>query len=165
VTPTTIGADCVVKFHYTLTLEDGTVADSSDGGEPLEYLHGHDGIVPGLERQLAGKKAGDELQAVVPPGEGYGEYDPQAEQEVPRSAFPKGMELSPGMQFVTETRHGGQQPIWIKAVQAEAVTVTQNHPLAGRTLHFKVKVVSMRKASKEELQHGHAHGPGGHHHH
>jgi len=165
VSPIPIADDCVVTFHYQLTLEDGTVADSTRGGEAFAYLHGHHGIVPGLERQLGGRQAGDKLQIEVPPAEGYGEFDPAAEQQVPRAAFPEEHEPVVGMMFHTESRSGEPQPIWVKALSGDQVTITRNHPLAGRTLTFAVEIVGVRRAKPEELTHGHVHGPGGHHHH
>src|SRR5262245_6455308 len=94
-----IAKDLVVALHYQLTLDDGSIADSSFGGEPLHYLHGHGGLVSGLERQLTGRKPGDAFQATVPAAEGYGEFDPEAVHTVPRSAFPKNTALRPGMGF------------------------------------------------------------------
>jgi FKBP-type peptidyl-prolyl cis-trans isomerase SlyD len=161
---TNIQDGTVVELHYTLTLEDGSIVDSSEGAAPLAYLHGHGNIVPGLERQLTGRKTGEELEAVVPPAEGYGEFDPDGEESVPREAFPAEAELEPGMMFHTEDEAGNVQPLWVKDIEAETVMVTSNHPLAGRTLYFKVKIGTVRSASAEEIAHGHPHGPGGHHH-
>ncbi|MGE3172801.1 MAG: peptidylprolyl isomerase [Planctomycetota bacterium] len=162
--PDSIAKDAVVTIHYQLTLDDGTIADSSFGGEPLAYLHGHGNLVPGLERQLVGRKSGDTLEAVVPAAEGYGEFDPAAEQALPRSAFPKDVDLQPGMGFHTEDDHGNVVPLFVKQVGEQEVVVTQNHPLAGQRLNFKIEVLKVRKATKDELAHGHVHGPGGHHH-
>ena len=103
--PTAIAKDTVASIHYKLTLDDGSIADSSFDGDPLTYLHGHGNLVPGLERQLLGKKAGDKFEAVVPPAEGYGEYDPQAEHTYPRTAFPKDVELHVGMGFQIGRAH------------------------------------------------------------
>src|SRR5690606_29427890 len=89
----------VVTIHYRLTLDDGSIADESFGGEPLVYLHGAQNIVPGLERQLTGRQVGETCEVTVVPGEGYGEYDPAADQQVPRSAFPANVELHAGMSF------------------------------------------------------------------
>jgi FKBP-type peptidyl-prolyl cis-trans isomerase SlyD len=164
VQPIAIADGSVVTIHYTLTLEDGQIVDSSSGHEPLAYLQGHGNIVPGLEEQLLGRVAGDELEAIVQPADGYGEFDPEGEQQVPRDAFPKGARLDPGMMFHTEDDDGNVQPLWVKAVAGAEVTVTANHPLAGRTLHFKVRIVGVRKGTSEEIEHGHPHGPGGHHH-
>jgi FKBP-type peptidyl-prolyl cis-trans isomerase SlyD len=136
------------------------------GGDPLAYLHGHGNLVPGLERQLQGKKAGDKLDAIVPAAEGYGEYDPQGDQTLPRSAFPPDVEIQEGMGFHTEDDKGNPIPLWVKAVDTKAkqITITSNHPLAGQRLNFTIEILSLRSATKEELSHGHVHGPGGHHH-
>ena len=162
--PTSIAADAVVTIHYKLTLDDGSIADSSFDGDPLTYLHGHGNLVPGLERQLADKKVGDKFEAVVPPAEGYGEYDPQAEHTYPRTAFPKDAELHVGMGFHTQDKQGNTIPLFIRELKKDQVVVTTNHPLAGQRLNFSIEVVKLRKATHEELEHGHVHGPGGHHH-
>ncbi|MBL9076520.1 MAG: peptidylprolyl isomerase [Planctomycetes bacterium] len=154
----------VVTIHYRLTLDDGSIADESFGKEPLIYLHGARNIVPGLERQLTGRKIGDTCDVVVPPVEGYGEYDPAAEQSVPRTAFPPNVELQVGMSFQTRGRNGQPMPVWIRKMEAEQVVVTANHPMAGQQLNFKIEVVDVRRATPEEKKHGHVHGPGGHHH-
>jgi FKBP-type peptidyl-prolyl cis-trans isomerase SlyD len=155
----------VVSIHYTLTLDNGEVVDSSDGGDPLEYLHGASNIVPGLERQLAGLKVGDHLQAVVQPDEGYGDRDEDAIQRVPRNAFPTDVPIEAGMQFFAHLPEGGEQPIWVVEVDDETITVDPNHPLAGEVLNFAVDVAAIRAATPEELEHGHPHGPEGHSHH
>lgn len=155
----------VVTIHYKLTLDDGSIADNSFGGEPLVYLQGSHNIVPGLERQLAGKNVGDKLEVAVPAIEGYGEYDPTAEQTVPRGQFPPNMDLQVGMAFQTRARTGQVMPVWIRAIKGDQVVVSANHPMAGQTLNFSVEVVDVRHATKGEKQHGHVHGPGGHHHH
>lgn len=154
----------VVSIHYTLTLDNGEVVDSSDGGDPLEYLHGASNIVPGLERQLTGRAVGDRVNAVVQPGEGYGDRDEDAIQSVPRTAFPGDVAIEAGMQFFAHLPEGGEQPIWVVAVDDETVTVDPNHPLAGEVLNFAVEVTGIRAATEEEMEHGHPHGPEGHHH-
>lgn len=161
---TNIQKDSVARIHYQLTLDDGSVADSSFNSEPLAYLHGHGNIVPGLERQLLGKTAGDKFDAEVPCEEGYGQLDPNADQVVPRNAFPADVQLGVGMGFHGEDDQGRTVPLFIKAIDGEQVTITTNHPLAGQRLNFKVEVVEVRAATEEELQHGHVHGPGGHDH-
>ena len=108
----------VVTIHYRLTLDDGSIADQSFGGEPLVYLHGAQNIVPGLERQLAGKKIGDQCDVVVPANEGYGEYDPAAENTVPKSQFPEKVELQVGMAFQTRARTGQPMTVWVRAIRA-----------------------------------------------
>lgn len=166
VAPATIQDDTVVTLHYQLTLDDGSIADSSFGGDPLAYLHGHGNLVPGLERQLKGKKPGDKFEAQVPPAEGYGDYDPSADQTLPRSAFPPDVDIQAGMGFHTEDDRGNPIPLFVKEVKSggKEVVITTNHPLAGQRLNFRIEVVSVRAATKEEKQHGHVHGPGGHHH-
>ena len=154
----------VVTIHYRLTLDDGSIADDSFGGEPLTYLHGAHNIVPGLERELAGKKIGDTCECTVAPGEGYGEYDPTAEQTVKRAAFPPNTKIEAGMSFQTRGRNGQPMPVWVRSVKGDDVIVTSNHPLAGQSLHFKIEVKDVRRATAEEKKHGHVHGPGGHHH-
>ncbi len=157
-------ADKVVSINYTLTSSTGEVLDRSEDA-PLSYLHGHENIVPGLEKQIEGRKVGDSFTAVVLPKDGYGERDPRGQQEVPREAFPEGAEIEVGMQFAAEAEDGEEIPMWVRAVSTDSVTVDLNHPLAGETLTFEVEIVDVRDALPEELQHGHVHGPGGHHHH
>ena len=158
-----IGKDSVVHIHYTLTLDDGSIVDSSSGNEPLVYLHGHGNLVPGLERQLTGKRGGDKFAAVVEAADGYGEFDPDGEQRVPRDAFPADAQLEDGMQIYTEDPQGNVMPLWIKSILDDGITITSNHPLAGQRLNFQIEVVELREATPEELEHGHVHGPGGEH--
>lgn len=154
---------CVAYFHYTLTNDAGEVLDSSNGREPLPYLHGKGNIVPGLEKALAGKKAGDKLDVVVAPEEGYGPHIDSLVQVVPKSAFQGVENLEPGMQFQAESNMGPVSVV-VTNVDGENVTVDGNHPLAGETLHFSVEITQVRDATVEEVMHGHVHGVGGHHH-
>ncbi len=154
----------VVGIHYTLTLANGEEVDSSIGGEPLLYLHGQGNIVPGLESQLATRVVGDKLMATVPAKDGYGERQPDGLKTVPRTAFPKGTPLEPGMSFGVQNDDGQVVPVWIHKVDKAEVELDFNHPLSGEVLHFQVEVVSIRAATKDEVKHGHPHGPGGHHH-
>jgi len=153
----------VVTLHYTLRDEQGTVLDSSNGRVPLSYLHGKGNIVPGLEQALAGKSAGDKLEVTVRPEQGYGQRDDRLVQIVPRNRFTEGSELTPGMQ-VRATGSRGSRLVTIARIERDFVTVDGNHPLAGRTLHFSVEIAEVRKATHDEVSHGHVHGPGGHHH-
>jgi FKBP-type peptidyl-prolyl cis-trans isomerase SlyD len=159
-----IAHEKVVSIHYTLTNSEGTVLDSSSGGDPLAYLHGFGNIIPGLENALEGKASGDKLSVTVEPGEGYGERDERLVQAVPRTAFKGVTELAPGMQFQAQGPEGTRLVV-VTEVAEDVVTVDANHPLAGQTLHFEVEVSAVREATREELEHGHVHGPGGHHHH
>lgn len=152
-----IANDCVVAFHYTLTDDDGVEIDSSKGQEPLAYLHGHQGIIPGLEKELAGKTTGDAMKVTVQPAEGYGELSAELMQAVPREAFQGVDEIEVGMQFQAQGGEGQMQTVVVKEVTDETVTVDANHPLAGRVLHFDVSIESVREATEEELAHGHVH--------
>lgn len=159
-----VAEDVVVSIHYTLRGENREVIDSSDGGEPLVYLHGHGQIIPGLERELGGKGVGDSLKVEVSPEDGYGEYDPSLKINIERTQFPKGAQLEEGSMFELANDSGGSLVVRVVSLSDESVEVDGNHPLAGQKLFFDVSVVNLRKASAEELSHGHAHGPGGHHH-
>jgi FKBP-type peptidyl-prolyl cis-trans isomerase SlyD len=159
----TVAADKVVSIQYTLTADDGSELDRSEEGEPLEYLHGHHNIVPGLEGALDGKAVGDKVQVRVPPAQGYGERPGKA-QQIPRSRFPKDVPIEKGMQFFTQGPKGESIPVWITKVMGPTVTIDPNHPLAGETLNFDVEVIGVREPTAEELEHGHVHGPHGHDH-
>jgi FKBP-type peptidyl-prolyl cis-trans isomerase SlyD len=158
-----IARNKVVTIHYTLRDEQGTVIDSSGGRGPLAYLHGKGNIIPGLEQALAGKGAGDKLEVTIAPEQAYGVRDERLVQILPRSRFPESAEVAVGMQMRAS---GPQGPriVTVMKVERDFVTVDGNHPLAGRTLHFSVEVAEVRKATHEEVAHGHVHGPGGHHH-
>ena len=153
----------VVTLHYTLRDEQGTVLDSSNGRAPLTYLHGKGNIIPGLEQALAGKVAGEKLDVALAPEQGYGARDERLVQILPRSRLPEGTDVAPGMQLRADSPKGPRLVSVLK-VERDFVTVDGNHPLAGRTLHFSVEVAEVRKATHEEVSHGHVHGPGGHHH-
>lgn len=154
----------VVTIDYTLTDDQGNVIDSSKGGDPLAYIHGIGNIIPGLESALEGKKAGDALKVSVPPQEGYGERDDSMMQAVPRQMFETPEEIQVGMQFHTMTENGQPMVVTVVETSPETITVDANHPLAGQTLNFDVTIVEVRDATAEELEHGHVHGAGGHHH-
>lgn len=158
-----VAQDAVVSFHYTLRDEAGTTIDQSQG-EPLAYLHGHGQIVPGLERELTGRSAGEKLQVRVTPAEGYGEYDTRLLQQVPRAAFSGINGLRVGMALQAQTSGGDHATVVVKEIGPEFVTVDRNHALAGKALLFDVEIAEVRTASEEELAHQHVHGPGGHHH-
>jgi len=154
----------VVSIHYTLTNVDGDIIDSSEGSEPLSYLHGFGNIIPGLENALTGRKAGDRFTVSVAPAEGYGERDDGIIQSVPRNAFQGVDEIQPGMQFQAQSPEG-MQLVTVIGVEEDEVILDGNHPMAGLTLNFAVEITDVRDATHEELDHGHVHGPGGHHHH
>ena len=153
----------VVSIDYTLTDHDGVVIDTSQGREPLKYLHGTGALISGLEKELEGKKAGAKLDVVIKPEEGYGVRNEELLQKVPKEHFPTEPEIQAGMQFQA---NGPQGPILVTVINVNdtEVTVDGNHPLAGVLLNFKVEVKEVRDATEEEVSHGHAHGEGGHQH-
>ncbi len=153
----------VVTLNYTLTDNDGNVIDQSKDSS-FAYLHGANNIIAGLEKALHGKKAGDELNVCVLPHEGYGERDEAKTQRVPREMFPADTEIAPGMQFHAQGPNGETIMVTVTKVEDDAVTVDGNHPLAGIPLNFVVEIVEVRDATPEEVEHGHVHGSGGHHH-
>jgi FKBP-type peptidyl-prolyl cis-trans isomerase SlyD len=158
-----ITQDSVVTIHYTLRDDEGQVIDSSSSGEPLAYLHGHGNLVPGLERELTGKNTGDKLSVKVSPTDGYGEFDKALVQRVPRRALKGLKNINVGMRLHAQTPQG-PQAVTVTQIVGDMVTLDGNHPLADQTLHFDVQVVGVREATTEELEHGHVHGAGGHHH-
>ena len=158
-----IAHDQVVSIHYTLTDDEGEVLDSSAAGQPLAYLHGHGNLIPGLERELTGKNAGDKVQVKIAPADAYGEYDQALVQRVPRRALKGVPEVQVGMRLQAQTPEG-PRALTITQVAGDMVTLDGNHPLAGKHLNFVVEVAEVRAATSEELEHGHVHGPGDHHH-
>jgi FKBP-type peptidyl-prolyl cis-trans isomerase SlyD len=154
-----ISKNKVASIHYTLRDNQGTVIDSSEGREPLNYLHGAGNLILGMEEGLEGKSKGDKLKLKIEPSKGYGEKDDTLVQQVPRSAF-GGQEVKTGMRF--STNQGGV--VTVTKVGLDSITVDGNHPLAGVELNFDVEVMDVRNATQEEISHGHVHGPGGHHH-
>jgi len=153
----------VVKMHYKGTLSDGTVFDSSEGKEPLEFIYGVGMIIPGLEKGILGLKVGDKKKIEVASDEAYGPLNDQAVQVVPKSQFPADLKLEKGMQLMAQGPQGAI-PVVIADVMEEEIKVDFNHPLAGKDLVFEVEVTDVREATKEELEHGHVHGADGHHH-
>src|SRR5687767_11675027 len=144
-----IEKDKVVSIDYTLTGENGQVLDTSQGREPLAYLHGAGNIIPGLENALEGKNEGDQLNVKVPPDQAYGPRDERMVQPVPRTAFQGVDTIQPGMQFQAST-NAGPRLITVVGVEGDQVTIDANHPLAGATLNFDVTIRNVRDASAEE---------------
>lgn len=155
----------VVTMDYTLTDGNKQTLDSSEGKEPLAYLHGQGQIIPGLEKALEGKKAGESVQVSVPAAEGYGEKEDQKVIVIPRSQVQGVADLKIGMQLQAggEGESGGQV-VTVTKIGDDEVTLDANHPLAGVDLNFDVTIREVRDATEEETSHGHVHGPGGHHH-
>ena len=158
-----ITADRVVLIHYTLKDDAGNVIDTSAGAEPLAYIQGHGNLVAGLEKALEGKQEGSTVAVSVTPEEGYGKHDSHLIQRVPKRTLQSAGAIKKGMQFQGRT-DDGMRLFTVTAVIGDMVTLDGNHPLADKTLHFDVQVVSVREATSEELEHGHVHGAGGHHH-
>lgn len=151
-----IANNAVVAIDYTLRDTEGEVLDASPEGQPLQYLHGAGNIIPGLEKALEGKVAGDDVDVSIPPADAYGERDERLQQDVPKSMFEGVEQIEAGMRFQAQTQ-SGPQVVTVAAVTGDQVTVDANHPLAGQTLNFKVKVSDVRAASDEEIEHGHVH--------
>jgi len=159
-----VADDVVVTLEYLLTLDDGEEIDRSDEQEPLQFLQGHGQIVPGLERELYGMRIGDAKQVTVEPSDGYGELDPEDVDTVSREIFPEGLDLFVGQSLnLRDADSGKLMQASITEINEETVVLDFNHPLAGETLLFDVKVTDLRPATSEELAHGHAHGAGHHH--
>ena len=158
-----IAKHTVASIDYTLTDDSGQVIDTSTGKGPMAYVHGVGGIIPGLERELEGKAAGDSMKVRVEPKDGYGERNEAAVQDVPRSQMPEGAEIQVGTQLQAQTEQG-MHVVTVVQVGEESVRLDANHPLAGVALNFEVTVVEVRAATEEEVEHGHVHGPGGHQH-
>lgn len=150
----------VVSFHYTLTDEAGTQLETSREREPMAYLHGYRNIIPGLENAMAGKDAGETFEVTVPPVEAYGERNPDSVQRISAKHFSNIKQLSPGQMVSLQTKQGPIQAVIVKIGRFN-VDVDANHPLAGKTLTFDVEIIDVRDATKEEIEHGHVHGPGG----
>jgi FKBP-type peptidyl-prolyl cis-trans isomerase SlyD len=148
----------VVSLAYTLRLTNGDVIDQSSADDPLEYLHGADNIVPGLERELEGLAVGAAKEIVVAPVDGYGEYDAENVEKVGKDELPPDFPLQLDMIVAIEDDEGFTEEARVIEVSANTVTLDFNHPLAGQTLNFSVEVVGIREATAEELEHGHPHG-------
>lgn len=158
-----ITAEKVVLIDYTVTDSLGNLIDSSEGGEPLAYLHGFSNIIPGLEKALEGLKAGDSFAVDIAADEAYGEYREEMVQSLPRSSFHGIDEIEPGMVFHAQGPQGPVE-VTVTKVETDTITIDGNHPLAGKALKFTGAVVEVRDASAEEIAHGHVHH-GDHHHH
>ena len=146
----------VVEFHYTLTTDTQEVVDTTDGRAPLAYIHGKNNIVPGLEKEMTGKKVGDKFQVTVAPKDGYGEKNPDMVQAVPKDKFPT-PDIELGMQFRMVDPMGRPFIVEVVAIENNDVILDANHPLAGKNLNFAIEVTSIRLATEEEMHHGHLH--------
>ncbi|MBC7990721.1 MAG: peptidylprolyl isomerase [Luteimonas sp.] len=157
-----IEKDRVVQFHYTVSEAGQEPMESSKEREPLSILVGHGNIIPGLEKALEGREAGESFGVDVAAADAYGEKRDGLSQRVPKKHF-SGQRLEPGMQVVLNTNFG-QRAVTVQKVGMSVVDVDLNHPMAGKDLHFDIEVVEVREAKPEEIAHGHVHGEGGHQH-
>ncbi|MEE9447719.1 MAG: peptidylprolyl isomerase [Arenicellales bacterium] len=154
-----IKQDTAVSIDYTLTDVEGTILDKSENGQ-FNYLHGANNIIPGLENALVGKANGDELEVTVAPADGYGEIDAAKLQTVQRSMFPEDTKIEEGMQFHGAAPDGSPIVVTVSSIEGDDIVIDGNHALAGKTLHFAVKIIEVRGATEDELSHGHIHGAG-----
>ena len=157
-----IAKNSVVQFHYTLS-EGGQQIETSVGADPLAYLHGHGNVIKGIEAAMLDKQVDDEFSVTVEPKDGYGELNPDAQQRIPAKHLIGNQKWRAGMVAEVETEKGRRQ-VRIVKMGKFMVTVDFNHPLAGKTLTFDMKIISVREATEDEISHGHAHGVGGHQH-
>jgi len=153
----------VVVFHYTLRDEGGTELESSRSGDASAYLHGHNNVIPGLEAAMAGRAAGDVFTAELAPGDAYGQRDPARTQRVPMKHLAFKGKLRAGSVAQLSTSDG-MRPVTVIKAGRHSADIDTNHPLAGRALTFDIEIIDVRPATAQELEHKHAHGPGGHHH-
>jgi FKBP-type peptidyl-prolyl cis-trans isomerase SlyD len=157
-----IAMNTVVSITYELSDVDGNILESTS--EPVTYLHGgYDNIFPKVEEELHGKTVGDTLTLVLEPADAFGDYDEELVQIEPISAFPTD-KLEVGMQFEGEDPTGDVVLYTITDIGDGKVVVDGNHPWAGERVNFRCAVTDVRTATQEEINHGHVHGPGGHHH-
>jgi FKBP-type peptidyl-prolyl cis-trans isomerase SlyD len=155
--PDKVKDDVVVTLQYTLRLDDGTLVEESEPDDPLVYLHGHENIIPGLEKELAGLRVGDRKSVVVDPEEGYGDYDPEDIGRISKDGLPDEFEPEVGMLVPIIDEEGNEAEVLIIEITDEDLIVDFNHPMAGERLHFDVEITELREATPEELDHGHAH--------
>lgn len=153
----------VVTISYEMKDEDGEILDSSDESGDLDYLHGTNFLMPGLEASLLGKKVGDKIDETFQPADAFGEYDESLIFTVNKDEFQDGVELYEGLEFQADVRDESRICV-IVAIEGDQVTVDANHPLADTVVKVKAEVKAIRDASEEEIEHGHAHGEDGHHH-
>jgi FKBP-type peptidyl-prolyl cis-trans isomerase SlyD len=162
--PEQVQNDVVVSLDYTLTV-DGVVVDSSEETGPIQFIQGNGEIIPGLEREIQGMKLAETRSVTIPPGEAYGDVDPEAVVDIPRSDFPTDLPVEPGTEIEVRDNQGNSMDARVVDVKPDSITLDFNHPLAGKQLDFYVKVVSLRDSTDEERAHGHVHNSNSHHSH
>jgi FKBP-type peptidyl-prolyl cis-trans isomerase SlyD len=149
--------DLVISMDYELKVEN-SIIDFSEEGDPIIFLQGHGNIIPGLEKAIQDMKIGDSKEVFVKAADAYGEFDPENFTEVPRTGFPEEIPLEVGTEIGVNDENGEELSAYIEEVDVDKITLNFNHPLAGKDLEFKVKIVGIREATAEELEHGHIHG-------
>ena len=161
--PDKIEKDAVVAFLYKLSTADGELIEETDDKDPMVYLHGHQNIIPGLEKGLVGMGVGDTKTVVVEPVDAYGEREDDSIQQIDRASIPAEIELEEGLVLGMQSPDGQHVQVVVTGWDDDTVSLDFNHPLAGEQLRFDVTITEVREATSEELAHGHAHS--GHHHH
>lgn len=146
-------------MDYELSIE-GEIIDSSEPGDPLEFIQGFENIIAGLEKAIDGLSIGDSKEVFVKAADAYGEYDPDGFIEVPKAEFPEDIPMEVGLEISVTNDDGEEMSAFIEEVSLESITLNFNHPLAGKDLNFKIKIVGIREATPEELEHGHVHSEG-----
>lgn len=166
-----IQKNTVVSLHYRLQEDDasGELIEETFGNEPLTFLYGVGQMIPEFERQLQGKKAGDAFAFGIVSSEAYGDFNPEAVVEIPKTAFMIDGKLAEellevGRVLPMQDNHGNRMEGTIAEIAENAVVIDFNHPMAGVNLYFTGLVQSVREATEVEIDHGHVHGAGGHHH-
>jgi FKBP-type peptidyl-prolyl cis-trans isomerase SlyD len=155
----TVSDNIAVSMEYKLRIDDEGVIDQSEDNKPLEFIQGSGQIIPGLEKEIYGMTVGEEKEVVIEPDNGYGEYDPEDVEKVSRSVFPADLELEEGLSlWMRDPESGESYQATVVKIHPDTVVLDFNHPLAGETLYFHVKIVDLRPATREEIAHGHIHG-------
>lgn len=152
-----VAKDLVISMDYELSV-DGEVVDYSEAGDPIEFIQGYENIIPGLEKAVEGLSIGNAKEVFVKAVDAYGEYDADGFVEVPKAEFPADIPLEIGLEISVTNDDGEEMAAYIEEVSLESITLNFNHPLAGKDLNFKIKIVAIREATAEELEHGHVHG-------
>lgn len=152
----TVQDNIVVAMDYVLNV-DGELLEKTESNHPVEFIQGSGQIIPGLEREMSGMRIGDSKEVDVTPEDGYGVLDEEAYAEIPREEFPADIPVEQGVAILLRDEDGDEQEAHIIEIKENLVRLNLNHPLAGKDLHFEVKVVALREASEEEILHGHVH--------
>jgi len=159
-----IGVNKVVTLNYTLSDDKGNLIQTTKENGSFVYLSGSNQILPKLEEAIDSMIIGGRKIIELNSADAYGDYDENAIQFVKKNVFPEGSNVEPGLEYMAHNPEGHAIPFVIREVKDDDITIDFNHPLAGKNLNFDVELVDIRDATVEELQHGHAHGAGGHHH-